>query len=360
MGDVLPVLDRFVLAEALLAGPEGGRAAGGTWYQVAAGDDGSVAVALGDAGDADAAERLRHAVSGLDPTQRNPAAAIECLDITARALPAPVGATALCVTLEPTGVLRWCAAGHTPPLVAGPDGVRYLDGGRAEPLGHDARTGVAEEVLPAGTTVVLCSGGGATSCAPAADGADPVAAALAQNHGLAPAELARTLADGTGPSDGPGRVLLLARLTPAPLEQRLPADPRRLSAVRRTVAAWSAQAALSDDATADLQLLLSEAATNAVEHAYRSNEAGEFVYSVRRRPDAAVRVVVQDFGRWCPPPDDPGYRGRGLAVIHNLAEEVSLDFSDEGTRIAFTVPSDLPPLGERPLKGVTQGWAPDR
>jgi hypothetical protein len=24
------------------------------------------------------------------------------------------------------------------------------------------------------------------------------------------------------------------------------------------------------------------------------------------------------------------------------------------------VPDDLPPLGERPLKGVTQGWAPDR
>jgi hypothetical protein len=47
-------------------------------------------------------------------------------------------------------------------------------------------------------------------------------------------------------------------------------------------------------------------------------------------------------------------------VIHNLAEDVSLDFSDHGTEIAFTVPNDLPPLGERPLKGVTQGWAPDR
>jgi anti-sigma regulatory factor (Ser/Thr protein kinase) len=147
---------------------------------------------------------------------------------------------------------------------------------------------------------------------------------------------------------------------PAPLEQRLPADPRRLSAVRRTVAAWSAQAALSEDATADLQLLLSEAITNAVEHAYRDAEAGEVVYSVRRRRDAGVRVVVQDFGRWRPPPDDPGYRGRGLAVIHNLAEEMSLDFSDHGTRIAFTVPSDPPPLGERPLNGTTQGWTPDR
>ena len=39
-------------------------------------------------------------------------------------------------------------------------------------------------------------------------------------------------------------------------------------------------------------------------------------------------------------------------MIHNLAEDVSLDFSDHGTQIAFTVPNDLPPLGERPLKGV--------
>jgi hypothetical protein len=47
-------------------------------------------------------------------------------------------------------------------------------------------------------------------------------------------------------------------------------------------------------------------------------------------------------------------------VIHNLAEDVSLDFSDSGTRIAFTLPGDVAPLGERPLKGATQGWAPDR
>ena len=90
----------------------------------------------------------------------------------------------------------------------------------------------------------------------------------------------------------------------------------------------------------------------------RATEAGEFVYIVRRRRDGAVRVVVQDFGRWRPPPDDPGYRGRGLAVIHNLAAEVTLEHTDHGTRIAFTVPGDAMPLGERPLAGVTQGWTP--
>jgi hypothetical protein len=45
-------------------------------------------------------------------------------------------------------------------------------------------------------------------------------------------------------------------------------------------------------------------------------------------------------------------------VIHNLADEVALDHTDHGTRIAFTVPADAAPLGERPLTGVAQGWKP--
>jgi anti-sigma regulatory factor (Ser/Thr protein kinase) len=192
----------------------------------------------------------------------------------------------------------------------------------------------------------------------AVDGTDPVAAVVAQHRGLAPAALAAALEEALAGRPG-YRIVLLARRMPGPLEQRLPADPRRLSAVRRAVAAWAAQAALSEDAAADLQLLLSEAATNAVEHAYRGTGGGEFVYSVRRGPDGGIRVTVQDFGRWRPPPDDPGYRGRGLAVIHNLAQEVTLHHTDHGTRIAFTVPGDAPPLATRPLTGVTQGWKPD-
>jgi anti-sigma regulatory factor (Ser/Thr protein kinase) len=193
----------------------------------------------------------------------------------------------------------------------------------------------------------------------AVDGPDLFAAAVAPHHALAPDALAAALtAHAAGVPGSRGHTLVLARLMPAPLGQRLPADPRRLAAVRRSVAAWSAQAALSADTAADLQLLLSEAATNAVEHAYRDTGAGDFVYSVRRRPDAGIRVTVEDFGRWRPPPDDPGYRGRGLAVIHNLAHDVSLDFSDHGTRVAFTMPGDAAVFDEQPFAGVTQGWTP--
>jgi anti-sigma regulatory factor (Ser/Thr protein kinase) len=319
---------------------------------------------MGDvrAAPATVSEQLRRAVARVGPERRSAAAVLEQLDRAAQGIPGSVGSTALCLTLDPSGVVRWSAAGYAPPMAVGPDGARYLQGALGEPLGRPSRApfAQAEETLAAGTTLVVGCDSGEESSGAAADGPDPFAAALAQHHGLPPDAMAAAL---TGQATGAalaGRdcTLLLARLMPAPLGQRLPADPRRLVALRRTVAAWSAQAALSEDTTADLQLLLSEAATNAVEHAYRDADAGEFVYSVRRRPDAGIRVTVQDFGRWQPPPDDPGYRGRGLAVIHNLADEVRLDLTDDGTRIAFTVPGHIPSLEERPLTGVTQGWTP--
>ncbi len=364
MDDALPVLDGVALAVAHLPGGLNGSGAVAAWYAVAASDAGYVTIVVGDARAAPAgvSEQLRRAVAGVGLESRSAAATLEEVDHAAREIPSSVGSTALCVTLGPSGVVRWSSAGYAPPLAVGPDGARHLHGALGDRLGRPDRPSFAqdEEVLAAGTTLVVGSSSPAGPSGTVVDGLDPLATAVAQHHGLSPDALAAALTEqGSGASPGgSGRPLLLARVMPAPLAQRLPADPRRLTAVRRTVAAWSAQAALSEDATADLLLLLSEAVTNAVEHAYRDTEAGVFVYSVRRLPDSGIRVTVEDFGRWRPPPEDPGYRGRGLAVIHNLANEVSLDFSDRGTRIAFTVPGHVPPLDDHPLTGVTQGWTP--
>lgn len=361
MTDALPQLDGLALAVAHLGAGSGGvpGRADGTWCDVTASDDGYVALTLLDARTAPepVASELRRALGALG-AQRSAAATRDGLDRAARGIPGATGTRALCVTFEPTGVVRWATAGCAPPSVVGPEGLRDLAGGPGAPLGCAEGAALQDqESLAAGTTVVLGVGPGLAEPAKAAP-----ASVLAAHHDLPPAALAAaleetTLGHGAGAAPLPG-TLVLARLLPAPLEQRLPADPRRLSALRRVVAAWSAAAALDEDATADLQLLLSEAATNAIEHAYRETGAGEFVYSVRRRRDGGVRVVVQDFGRWRPPPDDPGYRGRGLAVIHNLAHEVTLGHTDHGTRIAFTVPGEAPSLGERSLTGVTQGWKP--
>ena len=98
-------------------------------------------------------------------------------------------------------------------------------------------------------------------------------------------------------------------------------------------------AALPEDAVEDLQLALGEAVANAVEHAYRDQPAGECVYAVSWLPDGGVDVCVEDFGRWRPVPADPGFRGRGLRLIHELAEHVSVQPSPAGgTTVRFRVP----------------------
>ncbi len=292
--------------------------------------------------------QLRRLMAEALGGERSPVRALEALDRCVAGRPGPpVDGAAQCAVLDgATGTLLWSGAGPRAPLVVGPAGGRLLTGGDGPAFGRaDQRFRQAEETLEAGTTVVLGFPGAG----------DDLAACAARHHDLAPDDLAAALLAGTGAGAAP--VLLLARLIPAPLAERLPADPRRLSAVRRRLGAWSAQAALSDDTTADLQLMLSEAATNSVEHAYRDGPPGEFAYSVRRRDDGAIRVEVQDFGRWRPPPADPGYRGRGLAVIHNLADEVTFEVGESGTRIAFTVPDDPTPLAQRgAAPGAAQWW----
>ena len=86
---------------------------------------------------------------------------------------------------------------------------------------------------------------------------------------------ARLLADVLADTDQPDDVAVIAaRLLPAPLEARLPADPAQLAGARRAVAAWSTAAGLSIDTVEDLQLALGEALANAVEHAYSGGGAG--------------------------------------------------------------------------------------
>src|SRR5215207_3438142 len=130
MGEFLPALDRLALATAHLPGRSDGDESGAVWYAVAAGADGSVAVALGAVRDADVAAQMRRFLAGLDPADRSPAATLGCLDQAARTMPALVGSAALCLTLAPDGVLRWIAAGHAPPLVVGPDGAATWTEGR--------------------------------------------------------------------------------------------------------------------------------------------------------------------------------------------------------------------------------------
>jgi anti-sigma regulatory factor (Ser/Thr protein kinase) len=129
---------------------------------------------------------------------------------------------------------------------------------------------------------------------------------------------------------------------PAPLFEELSANPEEVRAVRRRVRDWARDSGLADEVVTDLQLVISEAVENAVEHAYAGQAPGRFSYRLRHGADGTLRVCVADHGRWRPPPADPGHRGRGLDVIRDLAIEFHLDADDSGTRLRCILPATRP------------------
>ena len=49
-----------------------------------------------------------------------------------------------------------------------------------------------------------------------------------------------------------------------------------------------------------------------------------------------VTIEVSDYGIWRPLPDDPGYRGRGIAMMQALTDELVIDHLGVGTHVQMT------------------------
>ncbi|SET73753.1 SpoIIE family protein phosphatase [Geodermatophilus poikilotrophus] len=363
----LPALERLALAAHYLPGAEGTQA-GGDWYDVVELADHRVAIAVGDVvgqGPAAAAVmgQLRSALSAAVLQGCGPAEALELLDRFAARLPGALASTAACLVVDGTaGTVRWARAGHPPALLVTSDGAQLLDGaGSGAVLGAPGRRPYTEgtvEITPGATLLLYTDGLVERRGEVLDDGLERVRAAAARHAAADPVGLTgRLLAEVLAGADQPDDVALIAaRLLPAPLSARLPADPRRLSAVRRAVTAWTAAAGLPDDTAEDLQLALGEALANAVEHAYAAAAAeGECSYRVAREADGSVRVEVRDSGLWRPPPADRGYRGRGLELISALATDVEVVHVPEvaGTTVRFRVAPAVPGTPEvRPRRGT--------
>ncbi|MBB3086377.1 SpoIIE family protein phosphatase [Geodermatophilus sabuli] len=350
----LPRLDRLALAAHYLPGAEGAQA-GGDWYDVVELPDGRVAIAVGDVvgqGPSAAAVmgQLRSALSAALLQGCEPAEALELLDRFAARLPGALGSTAACLVVDGVaGTVRWARAGHPPPLVVGPGGSRFLDGaGSGAVLGAPDRPPYREgvtEVAP-GTTLLLYTDGLVERRGEVLDeGLARVCDAATLHVAADPARLtARLLADVLADTDQPDDVAVIAaRVLPGPLAVRLPADPARLSAARRAVAAWLATVGVPEETAEDLHLALGEALANAVEHAYAAAPgAGECSYRLDRDLDGGIRVEVRDTGVWRPPPADRGFRGRGLDLIHALGSDVEIGRGADGvgTTVRFRVAAD--------------------
>ena len=115
-----------------------------------------------------------------------------------------------------------------------------------------------------------------------------------------------------------------------PLAIRLPRDERRVPVVRHLVGDALKQVGVLDDICSDIQLALSEACTNVVDHA---GPGDAYEVTVTIRSDRCELRIIDighgfDHGSVSAPIADPdgltAERGRGLRLMHSLVDHIEL------------------------------------
>jgi anti-sigma regulatory factor (Ser/Thr protein kinase) len=116
------------------------------------------------------------------------------------------------------------------------------------------------------------------------------------------------------------------------LRIEVPAVAERLAEIRRQLSSWLEPIGVSSSLVSDVVLVVNEACTNCIEHAYRGIEAGPMCVEANLVHGQIV-VDISDNGVWQPPPSQPSTRGRGVAIMRAVSAEVDLQSSPDGTTV---------------------------
>jgi serine/threonine-protein kinase RsbW len=117
------------------------------------------------------------------------------------------------------------------------------------------------------------------------------------------------------------------------LWERRPAQPETILALRRLVRRWTVATVVDEEIGESIVLVVDEAVSNAVEHAYPGRVGDVSLFAAPRPCGNGVVVVVEDHGVWSPPAADPGFRGRGLDLVRELSDHHYVVGSDLGTTV---------------------------
>jgi serine/threonine-protein kinase RsbW len=122
----------------------------------------------------------------------------------------------------------------------------------------------------------------------------------------------------------------------------IPAQAERLSAIRRVLVRWAQSVAMLADRAHDVTLATYGAMANAVEHAYSGRPLGVLELHAAHDPATQrVTVTVIDHGHWqVAAVTGTGTRtrpnGRGLILIHALADAVTIKSTERGTTVCMS------------------------
>ena len=121
---------------------------------------------------------------------------------------------------------------------------------------------------------------------------------------------------------------------PDDFEMRISAQAEELRSIRQALGTWLDGQGAPPEVGAEVALAVHEAAANVVEHAY---PRGSGALIVRARHDnGRLVVVVEDEGEWRAP-SRTDQRGRGLALMHGLMDDVEIVPSEAGSGTRVTL-----------------------
>jgi serine phosphatase RsbU (regulator of sigma subunit)/anti-sigma regulatory factor (Ser/Thr protein kinase) len=315
---------------------------GGDWYDAFQLPDGRLGMAIGDVvgrGFHAAAimGQLRSGLRAYALDGMPPQAVLGRLSRLLRQLEPGRTATLLYLVLDPHGgSLVASSAGHPPPLLARGDGEPdFMEMPGSAPLGatRHATYEDCEHSLEPGCALVLYTDGLVERPGESLDaGLERLRALVRQgdenlDH-LGDSLVHELLPEGPTEDDA---ALLLARALPLSdsLTTQFPAEVESIPLMRRMLGRWLDEAGATTAESEDISLAASEACANAIEHAY-GPAPGVLEVSAQMSAGEAV-VAVRDFGNWRAPRGEN--RGRGLMLMHGLADSVEVMQRDEGTTV---------------------------
>jgi serine/threonine-protein kinase RsbW len=120
------------------------------------------------------------------------------------------------------------------------------------------------------------------------------------------------------------------------LKATFPGTPPGVGQLRRAVAEIAQRCGLPDWQVNAARLAASEAASNAVIHAYRER-AGELRLEAHVA-DGELRLVIADEGAGLAPRSDSPGLGLGLPIIAHMSERFEIISGPEGTEIHLAFP----------------------
>lgn len=327
---------------------------GGDWYDVLPIGDHRIGIVVGDCvgrGLPAAAimGQLRSSARALLINGAEPAVLLDQLDSAASLIPNAYCTTVFLAILDTeTGVLQYSNAGHMPAVLAGPEPgtTTLLTDAASVPLAvrrEDPRP-QATRLLPPGSTLMLFTDGLVErKHEPIDDGIGRAAEVLAQTMTLpldtVADEVLRELAPAAGYDDDVAMVIYRHQQSPLRIETAATAD--QLVRIRHRLADWLGGAGITGELAADIVLVVNEACTNCVEHAYRGFVAGTMVLDARLG-EGEVHTRITDYGSWKTPAANPVNSGRGLPLMKALSQAMELRTSATGTvaDITFRRPAE--------------------